>query len=260
MSTLHQPLLLKRAVRRTAFTLTELLVTTAVIALLALGTILVVNQVRDAAQRTKCMGSLRQWYLALAVYATDNRGKLPDLVWNSPQYIWIDQIPAGSADLSIATLVQDSEAVRVTNAAPANAATQVTFSAGMRCPSWRSVWGSVSSKQMVTGSVLWGTLMPGYLYYNKFYESTWAQADKDAFPTGRLDPARLLIGDIAYNYGASPTGLLRRYHANGQNQAYGDGRITWRAYSKAEAAAMVQGSNGCTSVTTGVGALTRFYR
>jgi hypothetical protein len=67
------------------------------------------------------------------------------------------------------------------------------------------------------------------------------------------------LGDIAYNFGASPSGLLRRYHTKGQNQVYGDGRVVWRAYTQVEADAMVQGSHGCTSVISGVGP-TRFYR
>jgi len=247
--------------RRVGFTLIELLVTISVILLLMMGATLAVSQVRDTAKRTKCMSSLRQWHLALAAYANENRSKLPDVVWNSPQYIWVDGIPAGSWDVSIGTLFQDPDAVRVTNGSPVTASTQVTFSSGLRCPSWRSVWGNVSVSKIGGSATLYCALIPGYQYYNRIYNpsttATWSQADLDAYSTGRLDSTRLLISDTVYYFGTSPSGLLRRYHDKGQNQAFGDGRVTWRLFSKAENEAIVLGTDGCPSVSTGA---TRYYR
>ena len=63
--------------RRSAFSLTELLVVLTIIALLASILMPVVKAVRDAANRVQCMAHLRQCGLAVQSYLGDNRGWYP---------------------------------------------------------------------------------------------------------------------------------------------------------------------------------------
>jgi len=67
---------------RPGFTLMELLVVIAVIALLVAILVPVSLRALEAARRTRCAGNLRQIAQALHVYLGDHRGTFPDLEWN----------------------------------------------------------------------------------------------------------------------------------------------------------------------------------
>jgi prepilin-type N-terminal cleavage/methylation domain-containing protein len=59
------------------FTLLELLVTIAIIAVLAALLLPVLARVKDKARASECAGNLRQWGLAMRMYADDNNDFLP---------------------------------------------------------------------------------------------------------------------------------------------------------------------------------------
>ena len=65
------------AIRRPAFTLIELLVSVSIISMLLALIVPAVMQARATARRTVCQSNLRQWALAVRMYADTHNGKLP---------------------------------------------------------------------------------------------------------------------------------------------------------------------------------------
>ncbi len=64
-------------IRRTGFTLIELLVSVSIVALLAAILLPAIQQARAIARRTVCQSNLRQWALAVRMYADAHHGMLP---------------------------------------------------------------------------------------------------------------------------------------------------------------------------------------
>jgi prepilin-type N-terminal cleavage/methylation domain-containing protein/prepilin-type processing-associated H-X9-DG protein len=80
------------AANRPAFTLVELLVVTAIIAVLAALAAPAVNGAMSSGQRSKCASNMKSIGAGIHLYAAENNGRLPSINCLDPDSTWIEQL------------------------------------------------------------------------------------------------------------------------------------------------------------------------
>lgn len=218
-----------------AFTLTELLVVMAIIALMAALLLPVIGMIRDRALRARCAGNIRQLTMGIISYSTDNDGLIPRTVQMGgteprPCLIW-SATPPTTLDLNLGTMADLAPGTE-------GMGTGGTISGIWRCPA--------------LGKNIYDVKMAMPFYHMPY--SYWAMRTR--WPVGRpptrpdeitdtLLSARLLLwADNLYgvNFGANGfpanhsrvTGdRITNWSAiPGNNRGFGDGHVEWTGSSQ----------------------------
>jgi len=263
--------------RRTGFTIVELLVVTAIVAVMAAILLPALRKAREAAVRVRCAAQLQQWGVGLANYASDNKGDIP-CTWGpiySGVYPYTYRVhsPANlDANISTAPAILSLEMMgKYLKGVPAdvyNAPASLRKTDGVwRCP---SAWGDRELLEAVNLSQ-WDS--PGWIYGEYLYfahTEMWTpangyRADIMSNPEDLLrnkpDAGRIWMSDACFRWSNStPPGAWYYNHRiggranvihygtgavvtgkpqiSGMNQLFGDGHVSWRPQQEFNPAAM----------------------
>ena len=93
-----------RTLSKLGFSLIELLVVVAIIAILASLVLVCISSIREQARRTKCLSNQRNLGMGVMCIATDNEGVLPSTTVDiafpraNPGWFWLENGPVGYED------------------------------------------------------------------------------------------------------------------------------------------------------------------
>ena len=222
------------------FTLIELLVVVAIIAILAALLLPVLARAKESARRVVCMSNLRQWGMALAMYADNNNGLLPETTqyWGDGRYpnlIMADD-PDSTPYFSIG---------KIGSLVPGTDTVNRRLSGIWRCPSGENA--------NIEVSINWWWQNYAWTQFDySYFGQVGKWTDKTTFPqelsAARLEPDRLLMSDVIYRWHVNGAWWYNhgedgpRFHGGpfdygpprltGICRMYGDARVEWKPRSQ----------------------------
>ena len=259
-----QPSQVKRT--QAGFTLIELLVVIAIIAILAAMLLPVLAKAKESAYKAQCLSNLKQWGLAVNMYAGDNGDRFPDLSFyiggNAANGV------SGAHDLAWMPTAFNLNFYpnylyknRAGTATSQRAANDVLY-----CPTdvWHRTYEQLGYTNLIGYNYLPGRDLAGGVNYSGAAPSLqpWALRKKlggsyrlapiimdrlQQFQTGWIEPlgGANVVGSVHRNRGNVPAG---------GNFLYEDGRVTWQKFNWASPKTSID--VGCTMY----GNYTDYYR
>ena len=220
--------------KKGAFTLVEILVVLAIVALLAAMLIPVFLRVRDSARTTTCASNLRQIGVAITLYAVDNNQRLP-LIAHRDGLTWVDVVCPYVKSTGVFVCPSAEHGEYVPGGSP-----QLPLIMGTAGPDYGNngsydmvtPWIEAQTTSTQTGSTSNYTVLPNSLSLNRY----------------RLPSSTILLLDgsdttlffhnnyAAVNPGIDPIhtvvdlrdGGVLPLHKDGLNLLYVDGHVKWQ--------------------------------
>jgi prepilin-type N-terminal cleavage/methylation domain-containing protein len=152
--------------RNRAFTLIELLVVIAIIAILAALLLPALSGAKEKGRRTSCKNSMRQFTLAVHMYANDNE----------------DSLPSGASNVS-----PEDDHLPVLSTATSNAIVEYSSERMAHCPSFAEYFMNQQSQRLLTEQA-YGYIV-GYNYHGGHINTPWPALS--GFGATWISPQRL---------------------------------------------------------------------
>lgn len=226
-----------------AYTLIEILVVMAIIAVLLAILMPTIGKVRSIAERVNCASRLRNWSMVPLAYAQDNRGQLLQTMLQGepwlgsrgaryePAHIWQAAQPAPAQhEVSIPIVENYWPEIQQTGTKGAGIGI-FEINSPWGCPAFMKKAGRKPWTDTYGGAYL---SFPGYMLLTGRSRSTHSGINGQALISDRrASGTELLMACTVFNWNITPSSA-EFYHRTpdgalaGTNRAYGDGRIEWR--------------------------------
>jgi prepilin-type N-terminal cleavage/methylation domain-containing protein len=260
---------------RTGFTLIELLVVIAIIAILASLLLPALAKAKEKGRRASCMSNLREWGVAITLYADDNSRQLLETVESGGAYRFPNQVyvfqPPGLKYFNAEAITSYFPGYTITD----TPTRQAQVNGIWFCPSDISFTPQSTESEIIAS----GVFSFSYGYFARVDQFASGQASlPDLLTAQELSPNCLLMNDTfsnwhvslsfcyshGYNGARSSDPTLNKLELGapnnfaGVNELYGDGRVVWKSASMMNMSAIAAFSPTI-GMVHGYGADVQFY-
>ena len=210
---------------RRAFTLTEVLVVIAVIAILAALLLPVLSRAKDSGRRAACTSNLHQLFIATSLYAADHEGVYPP---DSATHHWPHQLFSGYENLDVLLCPADPAAAQ-----PSGPVSPDTAPRSFVMNSFADEFGGTAPKPSLTGTISAGSPSTMNEYFVRLPSDTIIfgekKSGKPAFVVDVTSPSQSPLQVVEH----ARHGRSKGQRTGGSNHAYADGSTRFVPYGQA---------------------------